>query len=174
MKLYTEQVTKLAITEVPNMDHISVIVEDFGPGAGKITITSCGQAWTNFWGHMGKQHTLRSFFCKCNTPYLVEKLQIGIDHQIPDEDSEALSALLCKTILQRRREGDLGHDKARDLWDDAKLVYFGDHSDLCQEVLGDEWWDQMPKKSNPEYEWLTKIVVTVKAAFALEMSEATA
>jgi hypothetical protein len=32
----------------------------------------------------------------------------------------------------------------------------------------------MPKKVNPEYEWLAKIVDTVKTAFALEMSEATA
>lgn len=174
MKLYTAQVTRLTIAQLQNMDMISVIVEDFEPGAGKIIITSAGEAWACYWSHMGKQHTLRSFFSKCSTPYLVGKLKTGIDHRIADDDSEALTKHLCKTIIERRREGDLERDKARDLWDDAQSVYFGEHQDLCAEVLGEDWWDCMPKKANPEYEWLAKIVDTVKAAFALEKVEATA
>lgn len=173
MKLSTTQVTKLLITDLTDMDPIALIVEDFSPGAGKITITSAGEAWTCYWSHMGEHHTLRSFFSKCSTQYLVGKLKTGIDHRIADDDSEALSKLLCKTIIERRREGDLERDKARDLWDDAQSVYFGEHQDLCAEVLGDDWWGCMPKKVNPEYEWLAKIVDTVKAAFALEKAEAT-
>lgn len=168
MKISTSQVTKLAITDLANMDPISVMVEDFGPGAGKITITSAGEAWSSYWSHMGEQHTLRSFFLKCNTPYLVGKLKTGIRSRIPDEDDGVLTAHLCKRIIERRRKGDLKREEARNLWDDAGQVIFGEHADLCWHVFGAEWWEGMPKKVNPDYEWLAEIVDTVKAAFKLE------
>ena len=40
--------------------------------------------------------------------------------------------------------------------------------ELCQLVLGDEWWFRLPKEDNPDYIYLGKIVDTVKAAFSLE------
>lgn len=174
MKLSTTQVTKLLITDLTHMDPIALIVEDFGPGAGKITITSAGEAWTCYWGYMGEQHTLRSFFSKCSTPYLVGKLKTGICREVDDEDSEALSLAIRKWIIEHRRDKGLTAEEAREQWDQAQLVMFGDHRELCEEVFGDEWWDCIPKKVNPEYEWLAKIVDTVKAAFALEKAEATA
>ena len=168
MKISTSQVTKLSISDMPNMDPISAIIEDFGPGAGKITITSFGEAWTHYWSHMGKQHTMRSFFLKCETPYLIGKLSNGIRKQITDEDDEALVEILCKEVIKRRRCHDLSPEMARDMWDNCLNVHFGEHQDLCSEILGDEWWGDLPKKTNPDYEHLGKIVDTVKAALALE------
>lgn len=168
MKVSTSQVTKLTITGVPNMDPIAVIAEDFGQGVGKITITCFGEAWTHYWGHMGEQHTMRSFFLKCDTPYLIDKLKTGIRGQIADDDDDALVKILCKRVIERRRSGDLTLEVARYMWDDCQNANFGDHENLCAEVLGGDWRDYMPRKSNPEYEHMGKIVDTVKAAFALE------
>lgn len=174
MKLDTSQVTKLTITGLPNMDTIAVMTEDFGPGAGKITITCDGEAWTHYWSHMGENNTIRSFFGKCETPYLVGKIKGRIDARIPDEDDEALHTLLRKTIIECRREGDLTRDKARDLWEESTFACFGEHRALCEEVLGDDWWHHTPTQINPEYEWLTEIVNTIKEAFALQKTEVTA
>lgn len=172
MKISTSQVTKLTISGVPSMDAIAVILEDFGPEAGKITITSAGEAWTYFWGSMGKQHTIRSFFSKCSTPYLVGKLGGGLKAMVPDEDDEALGQLLKKEIVKLRRENSITKEKARDLWGDAEYVSFGEHRALCEEVLGDDWWFSMPRRVNPDYMRLTRIVDTVKAGLAMQNAQA--
>jgi hypothetical protein len=168
MKLATSQITKLVITDVKGMDPISVMAEDFGPGAGKITITCWGEAWTHYWSHMGEQNTMRSFFLKASTSYLIGKLKTGIRSRVDDENDEALSLAMRKWIIAHRRDGGLTAEEARAQWDQAELVTFGDHVDLCREVFGDEWWEHLPKKANPDYEHIGKIVDTVKAAFALE------
>lgn len=162
MKVTTSTVTKLAIAGLSDMDAISAMIEDFGPGAGKITITCAGEAWTHYWSHMGEHHTMRSFFLKCNTPYLIGKLKTGIERRIGSKDDELLQQTLRKHILKRRREGGIKSDEARELWDEAE------YQELCQLVFGPEWWFNLPKEDNPEYTYLGKIVDTVKAAFSLE------
>lgn len=169
MKVTTSTVTKLEITGLSDMDAISVMIEDFGPGAGEITITCAGEAWTHYWGHMGKHHTMRSFFLKCSTPYLIGKLKTGIERRIGSKDDELLQQTLRKHILEGRREGRIKPDEARELWDEAEYASFdGEYQELCQLVFGPEWWFNLPKEDNPEYTYLGKIVDTVKAAFSLE------
>lgn len=174
MKISTSQVTKLSISGVPDMDPISAIIEDFGPGAGKITITSFGEAWTHYWSHMGTQHTMRSFFLKCETQYLIGKLSNGIKKQITDEDPDALQPVLRKKVIKGRKEGLFTADEARDLWGKIEWADISDKCadqdtrDLLCELFGGEWWEGLPKKTNPDYEHLGKIVDTVKAALALE------
>ena len=48
MKLETSTVTKLQLTELNNLDPISVILENYEPGKGKIIIECCGKSWSSF------------------------------------------------------------------------------------------------------------------------------
>lgn len=166
-------VEKLLIRNAPvsdglgTLDPVSVIVEDFGPGAGKITITCFGEAWSNYWGSMGEQHTLMSFFLKCDSDYLVRKLKGGIEHEIRYLDAERMEKDLKAEIVRLRRQDDLTHEQAREYWNDACGVGVdeSDYSGIYADVFGDEWWYRLPRKPNPDYEYLTRIVQAVKAGF---------
>ena len=163
-------VRKLTITAVKNLDPVAVMVEDHGPGVGKITITCFNDCWTHFWGAMGERHTLTSFFAKCSTPYLAGKLKCGISDEINEDDEEVLTKALRTEIIKRRRDGDIEHDEARDLWDSSDFPVAENgyvDSSLFYNVFGDDWWDCRPKKPNPDYEYLCRIIDTVKEAFSL-------
>ena len=68
----------LTITNpAPNLDPIDVIFMDHSPGRGRIIVRVYSQAWTAWWGAMGEQHTVRTFFMKCDAPYLVGYLIQG-------------------------------------------------------------------------------------------------
>ena len=115
--------------------------------------------------------TLEEFFMKASPDYLVGKLKNGIRHEIDDEDVEALQIILKKEIIQDRRRTDISHDRARELWEDVEMLWgWEERADVCCEVLGDEWWYRTPKKPNPEYEHLARIVGFVKEAFKIQAS----
>jgi len=42
--------------------------------------------------------------------------------------------------------------------------------DVFREVFGDDWYDNLPKKTNPDYLYLCRIIDTVKEAFLLEQT----
>lgn len=173
MKISKSTVEKLVITDASmpeglgTLDPITVIAEDFGPGQGKITITCFGEAWSHYWSHMGERNKLADFFCKCDEHYLAGKLKTGINSEIDDDDPDALIALLQKEIIKDRRQGDINHETARDRWNQAQNYdpRWDGHDLLC-EVLGDEYWYCTPKKPNPEYAYLCRIIKTVQAALA--------
>lgn len=169
MKITTSVVNKVAIYGVPNMDAISVIVENFDQGSGKITITCFHDSWTYWWGSMGEQHTMETFFMSCSNNYLACKLSTGIRTVVNDESEEALSTCLRAKIVRLRREGEINHEKARDLWSlaihSATDDYGHLHVDTFYEVFGSDWYDYVPKKPNDEYDYLCKVVETVKAVF---------
>ena len=178
MKVETSQVKKLLITgaKLPEglgtLDPISVIVENFGPGAGKITITCFGEAWSNYWGCMDEQHTLESFFCKADKHYIAGKLKNGIEDRIKDDDPDTIEKALKREIVKSRRNDEMSKSEARDAWNNsehyADAIAYGNigdgESDLLYAVFGDEWWYRLPKKPNPDYEYLCNIIEAVKEA----------
>lgn len=170
MKVSTSKVTKMVISDVPGLDPIAVIIENTGPGAGKITITCWGEAWTHYWSHMGEGNTLEQFFGHCDEHYIAGKLKTGIEDEIDDDDEDALLLILKKEIIKDRREGDITKLQARNLWELAGRTETTDADNLCS-ILGDEWWERTPKKPNPDYGYLCKIILAVQVAFR---SEATA
>ena len=46
---------------------------DVSPGAGYVTLICYGRAWTAYFGAMGS-HTIRDFFCRADTDYMVTKM----------------------------------------------------------------------------------------------------
>lgn len=165
MKIEESAVSKIMITGVEGLDPIAVMTENFGPGQGKITITCFGEAWSHYWSHMGEKTTLEDFFLQASRDYLICKLKAGIRDEIDDDDDEALETLLKRKIIKMRREKDTSHEQARDWWNQATNIAWDDRYYICSEILGEEWWYCTPKKPNPDYLYLGKIVDTIKEAF---------
>ena len=165
LKITSSQITKHVISGVPNLDPITLILEDFGPGQGKVTITSFEGSWSHYWSHMGDKNKVAGFFCGCSDDYLVRKLSSGIRHEIDCDEPDALEALLKKEIIDARRQDDITHEQARDFYNRAgSFDRNHDGTDLLYEVLGDECWYRTPQQPNPEYEHLCEIVQAVKQA----------
>ncbi|TSJ84602.1 hypothetical protein [Chitinimonas sp. BJB300] len=154
------------------LDPITVYIENYKPGQGKITIECFGDAWSSYWGPMGGDRNLEQFFTSCDCHYLASKLKLGIQSTINDEDG--LSDYMRAEVMRQRRAGEISKDDAREMYDEAEYMDYQmiDH-DLIQRVFGYEWWYQLPQKPNPEYEYLCRIIAAaqegVKAALGSDM-----
>lgn len=67
-------VEAIEISDLMALDPIQVYWEDFGEGRGRVTITCYGEAWTAYWGAMGKR-TIREFFFDADDDYISNRLQ---------------------------------------------------------------------------------------------------
>lgn len=165
MKVETTTVTKMTISEVQSLDPIAVYLEDQGTGRGKITITCFNESWSYFWGAMGDQ-TLSEFFCSCDEHYIAKKLGSGLRSSVVD--SEKIPDHARAHIVELRRDGGLERAEARELYDEAEWIEGQEDHDLLYKIFGCEWWDDLPTKPNPDYEYLCRIITTVQSALRLE------
>lgn len=163
MKIRKSTVEKLTITQIPNMDALSVIVENFGSGQGEITITSFGESWNNYWSHMGDDEKMADFFIKASDEYLAHKLKSGIKKTVMSDDESALETHLKRRIACLRRACDIEREEARDLWELAGQTDYGSHDNL-RSILGDEWYLDLPQVPNYKYEHLCLVIGAVKEA----------
>lgn len=181
MKIQETQTKKLTITDVQGMDAIAVYLEDHAPGIGKITITCYGDSWTAFWAHMGEKETIKSFFCGASNSYLIEKLSPRLEST--EIDYNGMDIWLKKRVIAYRKNQDISKEEAREFWDQIEdydncsmeefINNSRDSHDLLYRVVGDEWWYELPRRQNPQYTRLDRIVSTVKDALALpEQQEA--
>lgn len=72
MRIEPKQCEIFTIHDVPRLDAITVILQDFGNNAGQLTVICYGRAWTAFWGSMGG--TLREFLSQVNAGYVTGKM----------------------------------------------------------------------------------------------------
>ncbi len=173
MKIRTEVVQKLVITDVPSLDPVAVYLENMNEGYGKLTITCFNDCWSYGWGAMGS-NSLRTFLLTCDTHYLAGKLGNGLSSKIDDPDNIYEEAK--KEICERRKQDDLTKKKARELFDEASClqnVELNTMSDDCRdamyEIFGDEWYDCLPQKPNPKWEYLCRVIEVVKEALKEEV-----
>lgn len=168
MQVELLSVQKLNLTDLMGepykLDPVSVILEDFEPGKGKIIIECYGQSWSAYWGGMGGKD-IASFFCRCDEHYIARKLS-SIAGDIADYD--ALGKLARKEVVQLRRDGDLSRCEARDLFDQCHKLGEAENPDqldhnLMREVFGDDWWRSIPDKPNPDYQYLCRVIKAVQA-----------
>lgn len=163
MKVRKSTVEKLTVTGVPNMDSLSIIVEDFGQGRGEITITCFGESWNRYWSHMSEGVKMADFFIKASDGYLVLKLKTGISSMVNSDDQDALEAHLKARIVEMRRNEEVDKYEARELWSLAESTDYSSNENLY-EILGDEWHLDLPQVTNPHYEYLCRVVGVVKEA----------
>lgn len=167
MKVTESFVRRLTISEVQNLDPIRVMLEDIGPGQGRINIECWGQSWATYWGGMGKE-TIAEFVTTCDEHYIAGKLS-----SIPSDvfDPDHLKDKLKLEVFKERRQGWISKREARAKFNEIEELDVPDTegqlwgiSDALSKLIGDEWWYSLPKKPNPDYEYLTRIIKTVQAA----------
>lgn len=171
-----EKIRIEGINESHNLDPVEVIIENHGEGQGKIIITCYGQSWTGYWGAMGC--TVEEFFQVCNNDYLIGKMA-GFPHKIPDEDGD--QDYLRSLVLVARRRKDISKEEARDIWDQISLRNMDRHY-VCgdrylprgmDEIEGmcEPWHLDWPRKVNPEYEYLGRILDLVREVIKPEVND---
>ena len=158
MKVNRKQVTKISITEIKDLDPISVILEDFGVGQGKATIECFGKAWSNYWGAMGNSN-ISDFLIDSHYDYLIEKFQPTLNRQIPIDDEEEMKVDLKKKIIEYRMDLTFEKEQARTIWNDVESTpnLVGNERILWM-VHGDDWWEYIPTRTNPDYEYFKRII----------------
>ena len=168
MKIQKSQITKITITDIPQLDNIALYLEDYKIGQGKITITCFNESWSYYWGAMGN-NTLAEFIIDCDNHYLSGKLNPSVKADIIDEDG--MDDFAKKEVIRRRREGSLYRKEARDIYDrcrdlcEMKTYDSQEYAKIMFLVFGDEWWDcPNPTKPNPKYQYFCRILDAVKEA----------
>lgn len=169
MQTQLSTVQKLQLTELHapspfRLDPVTAIMEDFGPGKGKIIIECFGKSWSAGWPAMGER-CIAEFFCRCDEHYIAKNLS-SVRGDIPDYDGLADKAR--KEVVRLRRDGELNECEARDMFDQCHKFEEVENPDqidgfLMQEIFGDDWWYSIPDKPNPDYEYLCRIIKAVQA-----------
>lgn len=181
MNIEITTVKKLLISDLMGepykIDPVSVILEDYEPGRGRIIIECAGESWSSWWGAMSGR-TVAQFFCDCSDDYIIG----CIASQVRDRrfSGAALYALGKRSVIARRRgEGDyweygdrLEKWEAAELWSELDELQSIDgdqacwrHSDLLTRLFGDEWWHMASSATepNPAYNYLLRLVAAVQA-----------
>ena len=169
MKVERKQVEQVTITGAERLDTVHATLEDISPGKGRITIECYGEAWSASWGGMGADRTVAQFFCSCNDDYLAGNLS-SLEASIVDEDE--IKNSLRRIVLKDLRSKEIDRFEARQLFDQISILQTSDvltgynHSsadrDLLVMAFGDDWWQGLPTKVNPDYAYLLRIINAVK------------
>ena len=167
MKIESSRVQKLYLTEVDKLDPITIYLEDFGPGQGKITIECWGQSWTSFWGSMGDGWGVTRFFLSCDNHYLSKNLsRISSTVNLEgDELTQALKTIICKD----RREQELTKKEARDRWTELEISFRDE--DRLWAAIGPEFWHRTPTTTNPDWEYLQRIINATKEGLQMAVDQ---
>lgn len=147
---------------------IYLLLENFRPGVGRMTVICDGDVWSYGWGAMGERTpTLETFIAKCHPEYVTKKLAPNLFPTEDEDNPKMLVEHAKKHIVERRREDEYNRGLARELYDRCDELRDGiqGNEELLYEIYGDEWWYETPKKTNPDYERLYRIVETIIQAF---------
>ena len=159
MKIEQNKVTNIRLTDIDGLEPITVFLEDFRLGRGKITIECGGKSWSSFWNAMGC--SIAEFFVSCDDDYLIESLS-NIDRVLIIEGQELQEH--CKSkIIDMRNKGEIEQNEAEELLKRAKqIACYTDDVQLIKRVYGSCWSVHLPIKRNPKYQHLSQIVKAVQ------------
>jgi len=149
MKIKETLVRKLVLTELDDLDPITMILEDYGPGRGKLTVECFGDAWSAFWPAIGQCDVAR-FVARASTDYIASKLS-NVRKHVTDYEKIAK---------------DIG---VEDIEDITLLL----HEKQVAEAYGEDWMHSLPQKVNPQYEYLCRVVGVVRLACERQLQAAT-
>lgn len=168
MKIVTSTVQKVWIPGSDDLDPITVYLENYEPGKGKITIESWGRAWSSAWPAMSNR-SVEQFFADAGTPYLAGYLDTGIESEVMNPDMDELRASICREVFAYRRTKQFDRAMARDLYDRAQEVEMGPcyctDYELLSALYGDDWYEcslNALKVPNQKYIHLCKVIEAVK------------
>lgn len=152
MDIEKRETETFVLTDIQNLDPVTVYVTNYQLGKGKIVIECYGQAWACYWGGMG-ENTLQQFFVTCENDYIIHKM--------------------IKETMQTDFDdiNDVAHKKGFDLCvnSDVELAMQADDMAAC---FGPDWYMNLPTCHTSEYEYLGRILNAIKVAFAEGMQQA--
>jgi len=173
MKVESSKVEKMKLSEMDGLDPVTVFLEDFEKGQGEITIKCYGKSWTSYWGAMGS--SIKEFFISSPTDYLLKNLS-NVDSTV--KDFGGLSEFYEKRVLKDRRSRDIEADTAKRLYEAAQNLCVSNMSEIesaashdsdISELIGDEWWYDIPEAPNHEYQYIERIIKAVKEGLGHEV-----
>lgn len=170
MKIETMDVLAFTITDVERLDPVRVMIENYEPGKGRITITCYGKAWTGAWFAMGGD-TVQQFIKRVSTEYLIGYFAPQMECEV-DDDNDANTEFVKSQIIKLRRKEELSAEEAREMWEEAEGAD-DVKADCCDfsiggallKLLGDDpFYAKWPSVPNHEYTYLSRITDTVREA----------
>lgn len=169
MKIETMDVLAFTITDVERLDPVRVMIENYEPGKGRITITCFGKAWTGAWFAMGGD-TVQQFIKRVSTEYLIGYFAPQICSTV-DDDNDANTKFVKSEIIKLRRQDELTKYEASIMWEAAersdavKSECCGSGISPLRNLLGDDpWYAKWPSVPNHEYTYLERITNAVREA----------
>jgi hypothetical protein len=170
MKIETSTVTKLVLSELDNLDPVTVILEDLGTNQGKMIVECYGKSWSTYWGGMGG--LLTDFLERVSVGYIANCMW-DHNHKQDLDDYDGFMDKAKSEVLMARKKRDMDKDEAAELWEWISRSFpepagdaWADRTGNLVRLFGDEWWYAVPTKINPEYAYLIRVIEAVKAGVA--------
>ena len=140
MKLTKMDAEVLTINDIQGLAPITITMINYQGRAGKLVVECAGSAWAAHWGPMGD--TIRVFIARADNQYLIS----------------CLAPRLSKTVVDFPKVSEkIGVSVSSD-------VELAMACDEVIEVYGHEFWVDLPREDNPEYNYLNRIVTAIKDA----------
>lgn len=161
-------VLSFTITGAERLDPVRVMIENYEPGKGRITVTCYGQAWTGAWFAMGGD-TVQEFIKRVSNDYLIGCLSPRLESSV-DDDNDANLAFVKSQIIKLRRERELDAEKSLEMWNEAEnaddvkacCCDYGIGNELLELFGDDPWYAGWPSVPNPKYQYLDRILNAVR------------
>ncbi|HEJ0157914.1 TPA: hypothetical protein SLO89_004301 [Klebsiella pneumoniae] len=177
MKVEKIDVLSFMLTDLERLDPVRVMIENYEPGKGRVTITCYGKAWTAAWFAMGGDD-VQTFIKRVSNDYLIGCLDPQLESSV-DDDNEANLTFVKLHIIKLRRERELDAEKAREMWneaenaDDVKVCCcdYGIGNELLELFGDDPCYAGWPSVTNPKYQYLDRILNAVRIGL-VEMERA--
>ena len=161
-------VLSFTITGAERLDPVRVMIENYEPGKGRITVTCYGQAWTGAWFAMGGD-TVQAFIKRVSNDYLIGCLAPRLESSV-DDDNDANLEFVKSQIIKLRREHEIDKGDAREMWTEAENAE-DVKANCCDFIVGDKllklfgddpWYAGWPSVPNPKYQYLDRILNAVR------------
>lgn len=161
-------VLSLVITGAERLDPVRVMIENYEPGKGRITITCYGKAWTAAWFAMGGDD-VQTFIKRVSNEYLIGYFDPQLRSTV-DDDNDANLLFVKSEIIKLRREREIDAVQAREMWDEAEnaddvkesCCCFGVGNKLLNLFGDDPWYADWPTAPNPKYQYLERVLNAVR------------
>lgn len=149
-KIENSTTETIIISNIENLDPVTVYIKNYSKGLGKITIECYGKSWSNLWPAMGDRN-IQEFFIDCDNDYLLKNL-IEDTTKTDFDEINRLADMMGVDI---------------NVESDVEVAFC---SSEMTEILGTEWLMDIPKCKSDEYNYLSKIIDTIKEALLLQLS----
>lgn len=97
MIITTTTIKQLVITDAPRLDPIRVMLENYEPGQGRITVTCWGRAWTAAWFAMSGR-SIEQFVAEAYPEYVLDNMKSNMAPGLK-RDQKREDAYLIRIIV---------------------------------------------------------------------------